>query len=109
MGFPMMWRCLLIAIAFCGVALSANAQLRPFHGGVAAPPSYTDPCDVGVTCAEAWCVDYAMTRNYTGPYRAATTGLSGRRLTSVDYVTLTALAADELVIWAPNTVYAGGQ
>ncbi len=30
--------------------------------------TYVGPCDVaGVTCAEAWGVDYAMTRNYAGP------------------------------------------
>lgn len=35
---------------------------------LARAPTYVGPCDVaGVTCAEAWGVDYAMTRNYAGP------------------------------------------
>jgi hypothetical protein len=30
--------------------------------------SYIGPCDLaGVTCAEAWSLDYAMTNSYRGP------------------------------------------
>jgi hypothetical protein len=54
------YRALVFVLALFLPAL-ANAQ-------IAAPASYTGPCDLsGVTCAEAYSLGRAMTRSYSGP------------------------------------------
>ena len=61
-----MMRHWLLSLALLLVpALPAVVQLDPFHSGAAAQPAYTGPCDI-VVCAEAYSVDYALSRNYTG-------------------------------------------
>ena len=84
----MILRLLVSAILLCLGGASADAG-PPFQsGGVATAPTYTGPCDVGVTCAEAWGVDYAMTRNYTGPlFQLLRTSDSALRDVSQDRVT----------------------